>query len=148
MTLSPGEWCVDRGRVRSARTSPQTYNGVQVKPIVFHPSFVLPWLVLNPHMRSLVHRASTSSLPTAQPNRLHPHASNKKRNVERACDACRRRKTRCDGPKMPDNVCTNCIQNSRSCVYLSVLLSPVRLRPLLILALFSEASKPRGPPKA
>ena len=41
----------------------------------------------------------------------------KKRNVERACDDCRRRKTRCDGPKMPDNVCTNCVQNRKICTY-------------------------------
>ncbi|KAH9052246.1 fungal-specific transcription factor domain-containing protein [Lactarius vividus] len=53
----------------------------------------------------------------------------KRRNVERACDDCRRRKTRCDGPKMPDNVCTNCVQNRKICTYV-------------------EASKPRGPPKA
>jgi hypothetical protein len=53
----------------------------------------------------------------------------RKRNVERACDDCRRRKTRCDGPKMPDNVCTNCVQNRKICTYV-------------------EASKPRGPPKA
>ncbi|KAL7281745.1 hypothetical protein ACG7TL_005063 [Trametes sanguinea] len=53
----------------------------------------------------------------------------KKRKVERACDFCRRRKARCDGPSMPDNVCSNCIANSRSCTYV-------------------EGSKPRGPPKA
>ncbi|KAI0745137.1 fungal-specific transcription factor domain-containing protein [Earliella scabrosa] len=53
----------------------------------------------------------------------------KKRKVERACDFCRRRKARCDGPRMPDNVCSNCITNSRACTYL-------------------EGSKPRGPPKA
>ncbi|KAF8482796.1 fungal-specific transcription factor domain-containing protein [Russula ochroleuca] len=56
-------------------------------------------------------------------------ANPKKRKVERACDGCRRRKTRCDGPKMPDNVCTNCVQNRKICTYV-------------------EASKPRGPPKA
>ncbi|KAH9929511.1 fungal-specific transcription factor domain-containing protein [Epithele typhae] len=53
----------------------------------------------------------------------------KKRKVERACDFCRRRKARCDGPRMPDNICSNCITNSRSCTYV-------------------ESSKPRGPPKA
>ncbi|KAI0329728.1 hypothetical protein GY45DRAFT_1324710 [Cubamyces sp. BRFM 1775] len=53
----------------------------------------------------------------------------KKRKVERACDFCRRRKARCDGPSMPDNVCSNCISNSRTCTYV-------------------EGSKPRGPPKA
>ena len=50
----------------------------------------------------------------------------KKRKVERACDFCRRRKARCDGPRMPDNVCSNCITNSRACTYLCVSL----LRPL------------------
>ena len=44
----------------------------------------------------------------------------KKRKVERACDFCRRRKARCDGPRMPDNVCSNCITNSRTCTYLCV----------------------------
>ncbi len=44
----------------------------------------------------------------------------KKRKVERACDFCRRRKARCDGPRMPDNVCSNCITNARSCTYLCV----------------------------
>ncbi|KAI0675220.1 fungal-specific transcription factor domain-containing protein [Trametes maxima] len=53
----------------------------------------------------------------------------KKRKVERACDFCRRRKARCDGPRMPDNVCSNCVANSRTCTYI-------------------EGSKPRGPPKA
>ncbi|PFH51533.1 hypothetical protein AMATHDRAFT_142483 [Amanita thiersii Skay4041] len=53
----------------------------------------------------------------------------KKRKVDRACDACRRRKTRCDGPRMPDNVCSNCIQSRKTCTYV-------------------EMSKPRGPPKA
>ncbi|KAJ7703127.1 fungal-specific transcription factor domain-containing protein [Mycena rosella] len=47
----------------------------------------------------------------------------------RACDGCRRRKTRCDGPQMKDNVCSNCLQTHKSCTYL-------------------EASTPRGPPKA
>ncbi|KZT28968.1 hypothetical protein NEOLEDRAFT_1057311 [Neolentinus lepideus HHB14362 ss-1] len=63
-------------------------------------------------------RHSQSSSPTSQ-----------KRKIERACDFCRRRKTRCDGPKTPGNICTNCIQNQKSCTYV-------------------ESSKPRGPPKA
>ncbi|KAF9268935.1 hypothetical protein L218DRAFT_954359 [Marasmius fiardii PR-910] len=53
----------------------------------------------------------------------------RKRKIDRACDACRRRKTKCDGPKMPDNVCSKCAQNRKRCTYI-------------------EASKPRGPPKA
>ncbi|KDR75840.1 hypothetical protein GALMADRAFT_506107 [Galerina marginata CBS 339.88] len=53
----------------------------------------------------------------------------KKRKKDRACDACRRRKTKCDGPWMPNNLCSNCIQTRKPCTYV-------------------EASKPRGPPKA
>ncbi|KAF8161144.1 fungal-specific transcription factor domain-containing protein [Crassisporium funariophilum] len=53
----------------------------------------------------------------------------KKRKKDRACDGCRRRKTKCDGPWMPENVCTNCTHTRKPCTYV-------------------EASKPRGPPKA
>ncbi|KAI0076108.1 hypothetical protein K474DRAFT_1772732 [Panus rudis PR-1116 ss-1] len=56
-------------------------------------------------------------------------SGSKRRKLERACDFCRRRKTKCDGPKMHGSRCTNCIQNGRECTYV-------------------EVSKPRGPPKA
>ncbi|KAJ7770173.1 fungal-specific transcription factor domain-containing protein [Mycena maculata] len=58
-----------------------------------------------------------------------PSSSTRTRKVDRACDACRRRKTKCDGPKMQDNVCSNCVNSHKSCTYL-------------------EGSTPRGPPKA
>ncbi|KAJ6499960.1 fungal-specific transcription factor domain-containing protein [Mycena vitilis] len=58
-----------------------------------------------------------------------PSSSSRTRKIDRACDACRRRKTKCDGPKMANNVCTNCRSVSKSCTYL-------------------QASTPRGPPKA
>ncbi|KAL0956545.1 hypothetical protein HGRIS_002685 [Hohenbuehelia grisea] len=67
-----------------------------------------------------------SSLGASTQNEGYPA---KKRNITRACDACRRRKSKCDGPSMPDNVCTNCIQTRKTCTYL-------------------ETSRPRGPPKA
>ncbi|KAF8973212.1 fungal-specific transcription factor domain-containing protein [Flammula alnicola] len=51
------------------------------------------------------------------------------RKKDRACDACRRRKIKCDGPLMLNHVCTNCIQTRKPCSYV-------------------EASRPRGPPKA
>ncbi|KAJ6586991.1 fungal-specific transcription factor domain-containing protein [Mycena vulgaris] len=51
------------------------------------------------------------------------------KTITRACDSCRRRKTKCDGPQMKDNVCSNCLSTHKSCTYL-------------------EASTPRGPPKA
>ncbi|KAF9465075.1 fungal-specific transcription factor domain-containing protein [Collybia nuda] len=59
------------------------------------------------------------------------HVTNpsKKRRVDRACDACRRRKIKCDGPKMPGNTCSNCLQTKKPCTYV-------------------EDSKPRGPSKA
>lgn len=72
--------------------------------------------------------------PNAQQRTLqfHQHtdsAQPKKRRTDRACDACRRKKTRCDGPWAPNNICSNCAQTKKPCTYL-------------------EASKPRGPPKA
>ncbi|KAF8844397.1 hypothetical protein BDN67DRAFT_1008235 [Paxillus ammoniavirescens] len=72
---------------------------------------------------------STSMLSMHQPGPFSTDPVYKKRKIERACDACRRRKTKCDGPNTPDNICTNCIQNRKTCSYV-------------------EASKPRGPPKA
>ncbi|KZT11021.1 uncharacterized protein LAESUDRAFT_644067 [Laetiporus sulphureus 93-53] len=73
--------------------------------------------------------ASNSSLVQYSGDTSSDERKLKKRKIERACDFCRRRKTKCDGPKMKDNVCTNCVQTGRSCTYI-------------------ESSKPRGPPKA
>jgi len=63
---------------------------------------------------------SPARLPAPGPSSdsFYNSAISKRRNVERACDGCRRRKTRCDGPKMPDNVCTNCVQNRKICTYM------------------------------
>ncbi|ETW80751.1 hypothetical protein HETIRDRAFT_319564 [Heterobasidion irregulare TC 32-1] len=94
--------------------------------------------------------------PAPPPNPPPPPTSayGKKRKVERACDACRRRKTRCDGPKMPDNVCSTCISSRRKCTYMSVSLPCLYLAyhpahvPTRPCTTPREASKPRGPPKA
>ncbi|KAI0666887.1 fungal-specific transcription factor domain-containing protein [Trametes maxima] len=51
------------------------------------------------------------------------------RKVERACDYCRKRKAKCDGPERKDHICSACEAGSRTCTYL-------------------EESKPRGPSKA
>jgi hypothetical protein len=48
------------------------------------------------------------------------HASSRKRKVDRACDYCRKRKTKCDGPSAKDHVCTNCVQNRQTCSYVYV----------------------------
>ena len=64
----------------------------------------------------------------------------RKRNVERACDDCRRRKTRCDGPKMPDNVCTSCVQNRKICTYVLAQYLFFQFMPTLIF--FSSVKPP------
>lgn len=74
------------------------------------------------------------SAPSSSANVVYqsPHTTDtlsNKRKIERACDACRRRKIKCDGPRTPNNFCTNCVQTRKFCSYV-------------------EASKPRGPPKA
>ncbi|KAJ7647258.1 fungal-specific transcription factor domain-containing protein [Roridomyces roridus] len=55
-------------------------------------------------------------------------ATARTRKVDRACDGCRRRKSKCDGPRLKGS-CSNCTAAHKSCTYL-------------------EASTPRGPPKA
>ncbi len=85
---------------------------------------------------------STSVWPQSTSNSAIP----KKRNVERACDSCRRRKTRCDGPKMPDNACTNCVQNRKICTY--VLAQTFVGYASSLIALFSaRLPSPEAPPK-
>jgi hypothetical protein len=71
-----------------------------------------------PPVRLPAPASSTSAWPQSISNST---TIPKKRNVERACDGCRRRKTRCDGPKMPDSVCTNCAQNRKICTYMLAL---------------------------
>lgn len=84
----------------------------------------------DPYTISQQPMASTSMVTLQQTSSYSgDQGAYKKRKIERACDACRRRKTKCDGPRMSDNVCTNCVQNRKTCTYV-------------------EASKPRGPPKA
>ena len=95
---------------------------------------------------------SQSLQPNTSPSAAHHvgpfslESTYKKRKMERACDTCRRRKTKCDGPHMPDNNCTNCIQNRKICSYMFVhpppIFVPIDFFPS------SEVSKPRGPPKA
>ncbi|KAJ7163363.1 fungal-specific transcription factor domain-containing protein [Mycena filopes] len=45
---------------------------------------------------------------------------------DRSCDTCRKRKTRCDGPNMPDKRCSRCLAFGTTCAY-------------------NEPSKKRGP---
>lgn len=69
---------------------------------------------------------------------------NKKRKKDRACDYCRRRKIKCDGPWREGQVCTNCAHGHRRCTYVCVSLVASEC---LDLYHGSETSKPRGPSK-
>ncbi|KAJ7171366.1 fungal-specific transcription factor domain-containing protein [Mycena filopes] len=42
----------------------------------------------------------------------------KKRRVQRACDVCRRRKSRCDGSQVSGDKCTICLDANLDCTYL------------------------------
>lgn len=44
----------------------------------------------------------------------------KLRKVERACDHCRKRKAKCDGPQRKDHICSSCEASARTCTYLWV----------------------------
>ncbi|KAJ7610745.1 fungal-specific transcription factor domain-containing protein [Mycena polygramma] len=51
----------------------------------------------------------------------------KKRRVQRACDVCRRRKSRCDGSQVPGDKCTICIEARLECTYIGA--APKRAGP-------------------
>ncbi|KAJ7087974.1 fungal-specific transcription factor domain-containing protein [Mycena belliarum] len=42
----------------------------------------------------------------------------KKRRLARACDVCRRRKSRCDGSQMPGDTCSTCLDAHLECTYI------------------------------
>ncbi|TFK54441.1 hypothetical protein OE88DRAFT_1625135 [Heliocybe sulcata] len=90
-----------------------------------HPDHYSPYSTHVINIEDAQPASSSASLSYSLPS----SPTSKRRKIERACDFCRRRKTRCDGPQMPGNVCTNCTQNQKACTYV-------------------ESSKPRGPPKA
>ncbi|KAH6913339.1 fungal-specific transcription factor domain-containing protein [Coprinopsis sp. MPI-PUGE-AT-0042] len=41
----------------------------------------------------------------------------RRRRLHGACDACKRKKTKCDSAIMPDNICTNCISSNAVCAH-------------------------------
>ncbi|KAJ6608507.1 fungal-specific transcription factor domain-containing protein [Mycena sp. CBHHK59/15] len=45
------------------------------------------------------------------------HHDTKKRRIQRACDACRRRKSRCDGSQDPGDKCSTCQESGLDCTY-------------------------------
>ena len=62
----------------------------------------------------------TGSLQDTTPTTEDGPLAFKRRKIDRACDSCRRKKTKCDGPKMSDGICTNCIQAQKTCTYVYV----------------------------
>ncbi|KAI0351927.1 hypothetical protein OH77DRAFT_1461366 [Trametes cingulata] len=46
-----------------------------------------------------------------------PGPSKRRKVAERACDYCRSKKIKCDGPRMPNKRCTNCISRRAECTY-------------------------------
>ncbi|KAK7017406.1 Zn(2)-C6 fungal-type domain-containing protein [Favolaschia claudopus] len=49
-----------------------------------------------------------------------PGFHRKRRRVQRACDNCRRRKTRCDGAQMAGGKCSTCIEAKIECKYVEI----------------------------
>ncbi|KAF8992801.1 fungal-specific transcription factor domain-containing protein [Cyathus striatus] len=43
--------------------------------------------------------------------------THKRKKIQRACDECKRRKRRCEGPVAPSNKCSNCIIQDLKCTY-------------------------------
>ncbi|KAK7020209.1 Gypsy retrotransposon integrase-like protein 1 [Paramarasmius palmivorus] len=41
----------------------------------------------------------------------------KRKRYQNACDACRRRKVRCDSASSPENICSNCISSQLKCTH-------------------------------
>ncbi|KXN92472.1 hypothetical protein AN958_08031 [Leucoagaricus sp. SymC.cos] len=96
-------------------------------PVSIPAPIVIPSTPILPEHR-LVFGSNTSG-HSGRANSALEEPPSKKRKKDRACDYCRRRKIKCDGPWRQDQVCTNCLHGHRRCTYV-------------------ESSKPRGPPKA
>ncbi|KAJ7749827.1 fungal-specific transcription factor domain-containing protein [Mycena maculata] len=58
----------------------------------------------------------------------HDFHRGKKRRIQRACDVCRRRKSRCDGSQMPGDKCSTCIDADLDCTYLEAATKRVPVR--------------------
>ncbi|WVF72208.1 hypothetical protein IAT40_007020 [Kwoniella sp. CBS 6097] len=71
-----------------------------------------------------------SATPQMQKQKELAEAEAKRRKIQRACDACRRKKIKCDGPmnSLSTNKCAHCQEYGLDCTYV-------------------EAAKRRGPPK-
>ncbi|WWC61049.1 uncharacterized protein I303_103627 [Kwoniella dejecticola CBS 10117] len=75
-------------------------------------------------------KVSATATPQSQMQKELAEAEAKRRKVQRACDACRRKKIKCEGPmnSLSESKCTHCQEYGLDCTYV-------------------EAAKRRGPPK-
>ncbi|KAH7103320.1 fungal-specific transcription factor domain-containing protein [Auriculariales sp. MPI-PUGE-AT-0066] len=71
--------------------------------------------MVDAHDSSLHHPVMSASSDDQEPRPKPPPRAN--REMQRACDACRRRKVRCDGPSQPNHVCTTCLKGKIACTY-------------------------------
>ncbi|KAJ6539990.1 hypothetical protein DFH09DRAFT_1368606 [Mycena vulgaris] len=71
----------------------------------------------------------------------HESQREKKRRIERACDYCRRRKTRCDG-SIPGDKCYACLNADVECTYIEVSTRPSRARPKSYVESLEERVEP------
>ncbi|KAI0666880.1 fungal-specific transcription factor domain-containing protein [Trametes maxima] len=58
------------------------------------------------------------SSPEEEPTTSQAGASKKRKVIQRACDYCRRKKIKCDGPRMPNKRCSKCISRNAECTYI------------------------------
>ncbi|KAJ7303822.1 fungal-specific transcription factor domain-containing protein [Mycena albidolilacea] len=61
--------------------------------------------------------ASEQPQSVAEPSSQGPGPRVKLRKQTRSCDLCRQRKSRCDGPDMPNGCCSNCLAFGSECTY-------------------------------
>ncbi|KAK7027746.1 Zn(2)-C6 fungal-type domain-containing protein [Favolaschia claudopus] len=50
-------------------------------------------------------------------NTLEPIVPQKKRRIQRACDICRQKRSKCDGLRSVNRKCSYCIENGTECIY-------------------------------
>jgi hypothetical protein len=128
-------------------------------PTQLNPTHCL--CVVVPTMQSIDPSPDSSRLSFSKPERdTYPAAQRRptktqsslatRRQRDRACDFCRRRKAKCDGPQIGSQICKNCQQSNKKCTYVSVLVMTFQscIEVLMLKHDASESSKPRAPSKA
>ncbi|KAJ7447160.1 fungal-specific transcription factor domain-containing protein [Mycena latifolia] len=63
------------------------------------------------------HHISIPHMPEGIVGPAHSTHNGKRRRLQGSCDACRKKKVRCDSAEMPENKCTNCITSNIECTH-------------------------------